>query len=157
VSLSGEADAGLSARIFGAFLTWMQEKRAPVFLVATSNDISALPPELLRKCRFDEIFFVDLPDREERKSIFSIHLARRKQDPVKLEVSRLAAVAEGFSGAEIEQAVTAALYAAFAQKTTLTTEVVLKEIQSTHPLSVTRKEKVDSLREWARERTVPAN
>jgi SpoVK/Ycf46/Vps4 family AAA+-type ATPase len=156
-ALSAEADGGLSVRIFGSFLTWMQEKKAPVFVVATSNDISALPPELLRKGRFDEIFFVDLPELEERKTIFGIHLARRKQDPAKFDLARLAAAAEGFSGAEIEQAVTSALYAAFSQKAPLSTEVVLKEIQSTYPLSVTMKERVAALRDWARERTVPAN
>ena len=156
-SLSAEADGGLSVRIFGSFLTWMQEKKAPVFVVATSNDISALPPELLRKGRFDEIFFVDLPELEERKTIFGIHLARRKHDPAKFDLARLAAAAEGFSGAEIEQAVTSALYAAFAQKAPLSTEVVLKEIQSTYPLSVTMKERVAGLRDWARQRAVPAN
>lgn len=154
---SAEADGGLSVRIFGSFLTWMQEKKAPVFVVATSNDISALPPELLRKGRFDEIFFVDLPGPEERKTIFTIHLARRKQDPAKFDLARLAAAAEGFSGAEIEQAVTSGLYAAFSQKAPLSTELVLKEIQSTYPLSVTMKERVAGLREWASQRAVPAN
>ncbi len=154
---SAEADGGLSVRIFGSFLTWMQEKKAPVFVVATSNDISALPPELLRKGRFDEIFFVDLPGPEERKTIFTIHLARRKQDPAKFDLARLAAAAEGFSGAEIEQAVTSALYAAFSQQAPLSTELVLKEIQSTYPLSVTMKERVAGLREWASQRAVPAN
>lgn len=155
--LSSEADGGLSVRIFGTFLTWMQEKRAPVFIVATSNDVSALPPELLRKGRFDEIFFVDLPGPEERKTIFTIHLKRHKQDPAKFDVAKLAAAAEGFSGAEIEQAVTSALYSAFAQKAPLSTDTVLKEIQSTYPLSVTMKEKVEGLRAWARQRTVSAN
>lgn len=156
-ALSAEADGGLTVRIFGSFLTWMQEKKAPVFVVATSNDISALPPELLRKGRFDEIFFVDLPELEERKTIFAIHLARRKQDATRFDLARLAAAAEGFSGAEIEQAVTSALYAAFSQRTPLVTEVVLKEVQSTYPLSVTMKERVAALRDWARERAVPAN
>ena len=156
-SLSSEADAGLSVRIFGTFLTWMQEKKSPVFVVATSNDISALPPELVRKGRFDEIFFVDLPDAEERKLIFAIHLRRHKQDPAQFDLVKLAAAAEGFSGAELEQAVTSALYSAFAQKSPLTTDMVLKEIQSTRPLSVTLREKMECLRDWARERTVPAN
>jgi len=155
--LTAEADGGLSLRIFGSFLTWMQERKSPVFVVATSNDISGLPPELLRKGRFDEIFFVDLPGLEERQTIFRIHLARRKQDPTKLDLTRLAAAAEGFSGAEIEQAVASGLYAAFSQKSALTTETILKEIQSTYPLSVTMKEKVESLRQWACERAVPAN
>ena len=156
-ALTSEADGGLSMRIFGAFLTWMQEKKAPVFIVATSNDISSLPPEFLRKGRFDEIFFVDLPGAEERKTIFNIHLVRHKQDPSKFDLLKLAAASEGFSGAEIEQAVSSSLYAAFNQKTPLTTEMVVKEIQATYPLSVTMKEKIDDLREWARERAVPAN
>jgi SpoVK/Ycf46/Vps4 family AAA+-type ATPase len=156
-ALSAEADGGLSVRIFGSFLTWMQEKKAPVFVVATSNDISALPPELLRKGRFDEIFFVDLPEVEERKTIFAIHLAHRKQEAAGFDLARLAAAAEGFSGAEIEQAVTSALYAAFSQKAALSTDLVLKEVQSTYPLSVTMKERVAALRDWARERAVAAN
>jgi len=156
-ALTSDADAGLSMRIFGAFLTWMQEKKAPVFIVATSNDISSLPPEFLRKGRFDEIFFVDLPVAEERKTIFAIHLSRHKQDPSRFDLSKLAAASEGFSGAEIEEAVTSSLYSAFNQKTPLTTEMVVKEIQATYPLSVTMKEKIDALREWARERAVPAN
>jgi hypothetical protein len=156
-ALTSEADGGLSMRIFGAFLTWMQEKKALVFIVATCNDISSLPPEFLRKGRFDEIFFVDLPAAEERKTIFAIHLSRHKQDPSRFELERLAAASEGFSGAEIEQAVTSSLYAAFNQKTPLTTEMVVKEIQATYPLSVTMKEKIDALRESVRERAVPAN
>jgi hypothetical protein len=156
-ALTSEADGGLSMWIFGAFLTWMQEKKAPVFIVATSNDISSLPPEFLRKGRFDEIFFVDLPAAEERKTIFAIHLSRHKQDPSRFDLPKLAAASEGFSGAEIEEAVTSSLYAAFNQKTPLTTEMVVKEIQATYPLSVTMKEKIDALREWARERAVPAN
>jgi len=154
---NSDADAGLSVRIFGTFLTWMQERKAPVFLVATSNDVSALPPELLRKGRFDEIFFVDLPNLSDRKVILAIHLNRHKQDPAKFDLQKIAAATEGFSGAEIEQAVTSALYSAFDQKAALSTEMVLKEIQSTYPLSVTMKEKIDELREWARQRTVPAN
>jgi SpoVK/Ycf46/Vps4 family AAA+-type ATPase len=156
-ALTSEADGGLSMRIFGAFLTWMQEKKAPVFIVATSNDISSLPPEFLRKGRFDEIFFVDLPAAEERKTIFAIHLSRHKQDPSRFDLEKLAAASEGFSGAEIEEAVTSSLYAAFNQKTPLTMEMVVKEIHATYPLSVTMKEKIDALREWARERAVPAN
>ncbi len=155
-SLTSDADGGLSMRIFGSFLNWLQEKKAPVFVAATSNDISSLPPEFLRKGRFDEIFFVDLPDAGERQSIFSIHLQRRKQDPVKFELAKLAAASEGFTGAEIEQAVTSALYSAFSQKTPLSTEIILSELGSTYPLSVTMKERLDSLRAWAQERAVPA-
>jgi SpoVK/Ycf46/Vps4 family AAA+-type ATPase len=156
-ALTSDADGGLSMRLFGAFLTWMQEKKSPVFIVATSNNISSLPPEFLRKGRFDEIFFVDLPDAEERKTIFTLHLSRHKQDPAKFDLAGLAAAAQGFSGAEIEQAVSSALYSAFTQKTPLTAEMIVKEIQSTYPLSVTMKEKIDALREWARERAVPAS
>jgi ATPase family associated with various cellular activities (AAA) len=155
--LRSEADGGLAVRIFGTFLSWMQEKKAPVFVAATSNDISALPPELLRKGRFDEIFFVDLPNPDERKTIFAIHLGRHKQDPSKFDLAQLAAAADGFSGAEIEQAVTSGLYSAFAQKCALSTELLVKEIASTYPLSVTMREKVEALRQWARERAVPAN
>jgi len=156
-SLTAEADGGVSMRIFGSFLTWLQEKKAPVFVVATSNDIASLPPELLRKGRFDEIFFIDLPRPEERKTILSIHLACRKQDVAKFDLARLAAATEGFSGAEIEQAIKSALYSAFSLKTELSTELILKEVESTRPLSQTMKEKVDGLRQWARERAVPAN
>jgi hypothetical protein len=156
-ALRSEADGGLTMRIFGTFLNWLQEKKSAVFVAATSNDISALPPELLRKGRFDEIFFVDLPGVEERKNIFSIHLSRRKQDLAQFDMAKLAAATEGFSGAEIEQAVTSALYSSFSQKTPLTSEAIGLEIQSTYPLSVTMREKVEALREWARERTVPAD
>jgi len=156
-ALRSEADGGLSARIFGTFLTWLQEKKAPVFVVATSNDVSSLPPELLRKGRFDEIFFVDLPVLEARKTIFAIHLKGHQQGGEGLDIDALAQAAEGFSGAEIQQAISSALYAAFAKKTGLTTEMVLKEIRSTFPLSVTMREKVEALREWARDRTVPAD
>jgi hypothetical protein len=156
-ALHSESDAGLSARIFGSFLTWLQEKKAPVFVVATSNDVSSLPPELLRKGRFDEIFFVDLPDVEARKTIFAIHLKGHTPGAGGLDIGALAEAAQGFSGAEIQQAVSSALYAAFAKKTGLTTEMVLKEIRSTFPLSVTMREKVEALRAWARDRTVPAD
>ncbi len=156
-ALHSEADGGLSFRLFGTFLNWLQEKKSPVFIVATSNDISALPPELLRKGRFDEIFFVDLPDGEARVTIFRIHLTRRKQDAGKFDLAALAAAAEGFSGAEIEQAISSALYTAFSAKAALTTEILLKELRSTYPLSVTMRERVEALRAWAHERAVPAD
>jgi len=156
-ALRSDADGGVTLRIFGTFLNWMQEKKSPVFVAATSNDISILPPELLRKGRFDEIFFVDLPDLETRKDILAIHLARHKQTLADFDIAALAAAAEGFSGAEIEQAVNSALYAAFSRKAALTTEMVLKEIRATYPLAVTMREKVETLRAWARDRTVPAN
>ena len=107
-ALTSDADGGLSLRLFGTFLTWMQEKTSPVFIVATSNDISALPPEFLRKGRFDELFFVDLPDAGQRQTIFSIHLAKHQQDPAKFDLAQLAQASEGFSGAEIEEAVKSA-------------------------------------------------
>jgi SpoVK/Ycf46/Vps4 family AAA+-type ATPase len=156
-ALHSDADGGLSMRLFGAFLTWMQEKTAPVFVVATSNDIFSLPPEFLRKGRFDELFFVDLPNAEERQTVFSIHLAKHQQDPAKFSLPQLAEASAGFSGAEIEQAVKSALYSAFEQKGPLTMNMLLKELHSTYPMSVTMKEKIEELRAWAQQRAVPAN
>jgi hypothetical protein len=153
---SQSSDGGLSKRMFGALLTWMQEHRAPVFLVATANDIEALPPELLRKGRFDEIFFVDLPGLEARHAIFQIHLARRKRDPKQFDLAALCEASEGCSGAEIEQAIVGALYDAFAEKAELTTRHVLDALRHSPPLSVTMAEKVAALREWAAGRCVPA-
>ncbi len=155
-ALHSEADGGLSYRLFGTFLTWLQEKKVPVFVAATSNDISALPAELLRKGRFDEIFFVDLPGDDDRQAIFRLHLRRRQQDPSKFDLAGLAAASRGFSGAEIEQAIASALFSAFSDKTPLSTELILKELRSTYPLSVTMKEKVERLRQWAQSRAVPA-
>jgi hypothetical protein len=153
-----EADAGLSRRIFGAFLTWLQEKRAEVFVVATANDLSALPPELLRKGRFDEIFFIDLPTADERSEIFTLHLARRKQEPTRFDLPALVAAADGFSGAEIEQAIVTSLYGLIAENgETLTTAHVLAELAATIPLSRTRREEITALRALAGERFVPAS
>lgn len=154
---SQSTDGGLSKRMFGTLLTWMQEHEQPVFLVATANDIEALPPELLRKGRFDEIFFVDLPRKETRAMIFAIHLRKRKRDPGRFDLDALAAASEGFSGAEIEQAVSAALHEAFARKEELDTDHILSVLRSSPPLSVTMAEKVARLREWARGRCVPAD
>lgn len=151
---SGEADAGLSRRLFGAFLTWLQEKRQEVFVVATANDLSILPPELLRKGRFDEIFFVDLPNAVEREEIWNIHLALRKQDPRKFDLAQIVAACEGFSGSEIEQAVVAGLYRALHLKRPLDTELLLAEIRQTIPLSVSRREDIARLRETAQGRFV---
>ena len=156
-ALTSDADGGLSLRLFGAFLTWMQEKKSPVFIVATSNDISALPPEFLRKGRFDELFFVDLPDARAAADIFSIHLAKHRQDPAKFDLPQLAAASEGFSGAEIEEAVKSALYSAFDKKAPLSSAMILEELRTTYSLSVTMKEKIDSLRAWAQQRAIPAN
>ena len=150
-------DGGVSKRILGTLLTWMSERREPVFLVATANDISRLPPELLRKGRFDEIFFVDLPDATTRSDILGIHLKRRKLDPTDFDLSALSKATDGFSGAEIEQAIVAAMYEAHARKESLATAHLLDEIGRTRPLSVMMAEKVEELRAWAQERCVPAN
>jgi ATP-dependent 26S proteasome regulatory subunit len=154
---SGVSDSGTTARVFATFLTWMQEKTAPVFLIATANDVTALPPEMLRKGRFDEIFFVDLPDLDERKQIFKIHLIKRHRDPKKFKVEALAQAAKGFSGAEIEMAVVGSLYAAFDAERELTQADLLKEVKSTVPLSVMMHEEIEELRTWAELRTRPAS
>ena len=156
-SRSGDSDAGLSKRLFGRLLTWLQERKAPVFLVATCNDAGALPPELMRKGRFDEVFFVDLPSAQERTDILTIHLARRKRDPAQFDLKALAGASEGFSGAELEQAIVAALHAAFSRKADLSTDLILEEVRSTRPLSVLRREDIEALRTWAAGRTVPAS
>ncbi len=150
-------DGGLSQRMFGTLLTWMQDHEAPVFLVATANEIEALPPELLRKGRFDEIFFVDLPGPEARAEIFAIHLKRRGRDPERFDVRALAEASEGFSGAEIEQAIVSAMYEAFASKSELSDAHIVEALRQTRPLSVTMAEKMAKLRAWAAERCVPAN
>jgi SpoVK/Ycf46/Vps4 family AAA+-type ATPase len=154
--VSSESDGGLSRRILGRLLGWLQDHEAPVFLVATCNQITALPPELIRKGCFDEIFFIDLPTLDERRQIFGVHLGRRHRDPAAYDLVALAEAAHGFSGAEIEQAVVSALYTAFARGAELATEHILEEIKATKPLSVTRAEDVEALREWARGRAVPA-
>jgi len=154
---SQSTDGGLSKRMFGTLLTWMQDHEAPVFVIATANDIEALPPELLRKGRFDEIFFVDLPNENTRKRIFEIHLRKRRRDPEQFNLDALAEVAEGYSGAEIEQAVLSALHEAFAKNTDLKTNLILSALQTSPPLSVTMAEKVESLRAWAKGRCVPAD
>jgi SpoVK/Ycf46/Vps4 family AAA+-type ATPase len=148
----GGLDSGTSTRVFGSFLTWMQEKTAPVFVVATANDISSLPPELLRKGRFDEIFFLDLPTEEERKEIFAVHLRKRRRIPVDYDLDALAAASEGYVGAELEQAVIEAMYIGFNDnQREFTTEDVLKSIKRLVPLSVSQRETISSLRLWLRE------
>jgi SpoVK/Ycf46/Vps4 family AAA+-type ATPase len=149
-----DAEGGPAQRIFGTFLAWLQDKKESVFVIATANDISKLPPELMRKGRFDEIFFVDLPTGEAREKIIRIHLERRKRDPAKFDIARLARISDGFSGAELEQAVVSALYTAFSKQEDLTTEGVVEEIEMTKPLSVTMAERIDSLRAWAKDRAV---
>ena len=154
---SQSTDGGLSKRMFGALLTWMQEHTAPVFLVATANDIEALPPELLRKGRFDEIFFIGLPNLEARTQIVSIHLKKRKRDPAQFDIASIAAASEGFSGAEIEQAIISALHDAFAAHQQLNTGHILAALKASPPLSVTMSEKLAELQEWAQGRCVPAD
>ncbi len=151
---SCDSDGGLSRRLFGSFLTWMQEKSQEVFVIATANDISQIPPELLRKGRFDEIFFVDLPDVQEREAILRIHLLQRKQNPQNFDLGALLDATEGFSGAEIEQAVIAALYNALYLDQPLDTTLLITELHSTVPLSVSRKEDLATLRAIAQERFV---
>lgn len=140
-------------RLLSHILNWLQERRSKTFFVATANDVQALPPELMRKGRFDEIFFVDLPDEQARKDIFQIHLRRRKRDPKCFDCQKLAEEARNFSGAEIEQAVMAALFAAFNQAREVTTEDILDAIQDTTPLFKQREDDIKRLREWAGERT----
>ncbi len=154
---SRSTDGGLSQRMFGALLTWMQEHTAPVFLVATANDIEALPPELLRKGRFDEIFFVDLPRRDVRRQIFEIHLRRRGREPQLFDLEALADASDGYSGAEIEQAVVAGLHEAFADRRELGTADLKQALENSPPLSVTMAERVAALRQWAEKRCVPAD
>ncbi|HZW08905.1 MAG TPA: AAA family ATPase, partial [Phycisphaerales bacterium] len=154
---SQSTDGGLSKRMFGTLLTWMQERTRPIFLVATANDIEALPPELLRKGRFDEIFFVDLPGEGARRDIFTIHLRKRGRKAEEFDIDQLVGASEGFSGAEIEQAICSALCAAFADGSELQTRHVLEAVRSSPPLSVTMAEKMQALRDWARGRCVPAD
>ncbi len=154
---SSEGDAGLSQRLLATLLTWMQDRESGVFLAATSNNITILPPEILRKGRFDEIFFVDLPGVSARSALFTIHLKKRGRVPDAFDVPHLAAASDGFSGAEIEQVIAAGLYTAFNEKQQLTTEILLAEISATRPLSVTRAEEITAIREWARARAVAAD
>jgi ATP-dependent 26S proteasome regulatory subunit len=146
---SGAVDGGTTARVFGTFLTWLSEKTAPVFVVATANDISQLPPELLRKGRLDEIFFVDLPSKEERAEIFGIHITKRGRDAANFDVEAFAEASKDFSGAEIEEAINSALYDAFYDRRDVTTEHVLTALSQTVPLAKTMDEQISHLRAWA--------
>lgn len=154
---SGASDDGTSKRILGTVLTWMAERQSEVFLVATANDISALPPELMRKGRMDEIFFVDLPDDEIRQAIFLIHVKKRGIEPNILDLAQLSIASEGFSGAEIEQAVISAIYTARATNQRVDQQLLLAELLNTQPLSVIMREHLVELRQWAKERTVNAH
>jgi SpoVK/Ycf46/Vps4 family AAA+-type ATPase len=151
---AGDADDGVSQRILGSLLTWMSERDSRVFVVATANDISRLPPELLRKGRFDEIFFVDLPTAAVREVILGLHLKKRGLDPAGFRTARLVELSDGFSGAEIEQAIVAAQYAALAEGAALAPAHVEHELAQTRPLSVIRAEEFERLRAWARQRCV---
>ena len=153
---TGSNDGGTSQRVLGTLLTWMAENDKPVFIVATANNIESLPPELLRKGRLDEIFFVDLPDTETRAEVFRIHLKRRELDSKLFDLKALAEATEGFSGAEIEQVVVSALYAAVAHGSQPGSAHVLQEVRRTRPLSVVMAERISALRDWARDRTVAA-
>jgi len=154
---SGDADAGLSQRLLATLLTWMQDRESGVFLAATSNNITILPPEMLRKGRFDEIFFVDLPNAAARVDLFGLHIRKRGRDTARFDLAKLAMASNGFSGAEIEQVIVAGLYTAFSQKQQLSTEVLLAEIAATQPLSVTRAEELAAIRNWAKSRAVAAD
>jgi SpoVK/Ycf46/Vps4 family AAA+-type ATPase len=154
---SAAVDGGVTARVFGAFLTWLQEKTEPVFVVATANQIGSLPPELVRRGRFDEIFFIDLPATAERHEIWRIHIAQRRRDPRAFDVAALADRSEGFSGAEIEQAVIAGLHLAFAEGKDLEQRHVLRAVEDTIPFATTMGEEIARTREWAKTRARPAS
>ena len=154
---SASADAGVSARLLASFLSWMQDRKAPVFVAATCNNVTVLPPELIRKGRFDELFFVDLPNTAERKQIFAIQLTKRKRNPANYDLEKIAEAAKGFSGAEIESAVQGAMYAAFSRKQELCSDDLLTALSSTVPLSITRAEEIAALRAWAKDRAVWAS
>ncbi|MDP9087973.1 MAG: AAA family ATPase [Pseudomonadota bacterium] len=153
----GDGDGGVSRRVLGTFLTWLAEQRERIFVVATANDITSLPPELIRKGRFDEIFFVDLPGRDARVEILAIHARKRGLTLQPQELAALAERCEGFSGAEIEQAIVAALYSAHAAKQPVTAAMIAREMQTTRPLAIVMAEKVAALRAWANGRTVSAD
>jgi SpoVK/Ycf46/Vps4 family AAA+-type ATPase len=154
---TGDSDGGVSRRVLGTFLTWLAEQRSRIFVVATANDITALPPELIRKGRFDEIFFVDLPSAGNRREIFDIHFRKRALATTAFNLDQLVAATEGFSGAEIEQAIVSAMYAAHAASRPFNADDLMNEIQHTRPLSVVMAERVAATREWAAERTVPCD
>jgi len=154
---TGEEDDGLSRRVLGILLTWMAERKTPVFTVATANDILRLPPELVRKGRFDEVFFVDLPSSKNRRDILEIHLRKRCLDPARFDLDALTKATDGFSGSEIEQAIVSSMYTAHSKSRDLSQADLLEEIQQTRPLSVLMAEKVSEIREWASTRTVPCD
>jgi SpoVK/Ycf46/Vps4 family AAA+-type ATPase len=152
----GDGDGGVSTRLLGTFLRWMQDRPDGIFVVATANDVASLPPELVRKGRFDEVFFVDLPGPEERRQILTLHLRARGQVPERLDRDKLVDATTGFSGAEIEAAIVGALYRAFSAGTPLDTDDVVDETLSTVPLSRSRADEITRLRTWASNRAIPA-
>jgi SpoVK/Ycf46/Vps4 family AAA+-type ATPase len=153
---SGSTDGGTTSRVFASFITWLQEKTSPVFVIATANNVQQLPPELLRKGRFDEIFFCDLPGSEDRRSIIDIHLRKKKRDPGQFDLDRIVDSTVDYSGAELEQAVIAALYDAFDTGNDLTSEGLLNTLKDIVPLAITMREQIEAMREWARTRARPA-
>lgn len=157
ISSSGSSDGGTTARVLGTFLTWMQEKSKPVFVVATANDISQLPPELLRKGRVDEIFFVDLPSEKERAEILKIHIEKKKKKAKDFDIAEIAQKSKGFSGAELAEAVNEALFQAYDNGTDVITQHIIDAIQKTFPLSRTMHETIDKMRKWAKSRAVFAS
>ncbi len=157
VQSSGQTDGGTTSRVFGTLLTWMQEKTEPVFVIATANNIKELPPELMRKGRFDEVFFVDLPSVEERKKIFQIHIESRKRNIKNFDLDVLAKETKGFSGSEIEESVKEGLHSAFSEGKDLNDSYILKAIKETVPLSITMGEGLRKLREWAKFRARTAS
>lgn len=154
---SSVLDGGTTSRVFGTILSWMQDKKAPVFVTATANDVSALPPEMLRKGRFDEMFFVDLPTRENRSEIFELHITRRGRDVANFDMEELLNNSQDFSGAEIEQSIIAAMFAAFSEDREVQTGDIVKALQATVCLATTMKEKIGYLRDWAKTRAVGAD
>ncbi|MBL4884392.1 MAG: AAA family ATPase, partial [Planctomycetaceae bacterium] len=154
---SSSSDGGLSKRMFGTLLSWMQDHRHPIFIVATANDISALPPELMRKGRFDEVFFVDLPNQQAREQIIGIHLTRRKQDLKLFDLKLLAESSHDFSGSELEQAVISAFFTAHNEGCPINDAHIVEEMGKTRPLAVLSKEKIDQLRQWPEKRCVSAD
>jgi SpoVK/Ycf46/Vps4 family AAA+-type ATPase len=153
---SGQTDGGTTSRVFASFITWLQEKTSPVFVIATANNVHQLPPELLRKGRFDDIFFCDLPDREDRRSILDIHIRKKGRDPGQFDLDRLVDATVDYSGAEIEQAVVAALYDAFDSGNDLASDGLLNTLKDIVPLAITMREQIEAMREWARTRARPA-
>ncbi len=154
---SASSDAGVSSRLLASFLSWMQDRKAPVFVAATCNNVTVLPPELIRKGRFDELFFVDLPNPAERQQIFSIQLSKRKRNPAAFDLEAVSTAAKDYSGAEIDAAVQTAMYAAYSSKNDVTTQTLLDALKATVPLSITRAEEIEDLRSWAGTRAVPAS